>query len=234
MAVGAPTHDDHAPHGPFGLAVRDRPSFGRHDTDVAAVPREDELAGESEGFDVRLAVGQSSINGRGVFAQHDIRAGEFIHRMGGRRISLARCIAEIALGAIRIDDPLSIGKYQLLVLDEFSILFNHCCEANAALVNAADLVAQQDIGRGQEITFDYSMTVRRSFYTPFWKMSCNCGAAACRGRIGDVRSVPAPHLQKYVEAGALQNFILDSLNCRVPSRSAAARRATAAARSSPL
>ena len=55
------------------------------------------------------------------------------------------------------------------------------------------------------------MTVRPSLYTAFWKMPCNCQAPLCRKEIGDVRSVPAQHLQKYVNAGALQDFILASL-----------------------
>jgi hypothetical protein len=169
--------------------------------------------------DVRLTVKASPINGRGVFAEDPIRQGELIHRMGGRRVSLVRCIAEIVTGSIRIDDPLSIQKYKYLVLDEFSILFNHCCEANAGLANEVDLVALTDISRGEEITFDYSMTVRPSLYTTFWKMPCNCGTPLCRKKIGDVRSVPLQHLQKYLNAGALQDFILASLKVtetRVP------------------
>jgi hypothetical protein len=161
---------------------------------------------------VRLTVKASPINGRGVFAEDDIRQGELIHRMGGRRVSLLRCIAEIATGHIRIDDPLSVRKYEYLVLDEFSILFNHCCQANAGLASEVDMVALRDIPRGEEITFDYSMTVRPSLYTAFWKMPCNCQAPLCRKEIGDVRSVPAQHLQKYLDAGALQDFILASLN----------------------
>jgi uncharacterized protein len=169
--------------------------------------------------DVRLTVKASPINGRGVFAEHPIRQGELIHRMGGRRVSLVRCIAEIVTGSIRIDDPLSIQKYKYLVLDEFSILFNHCCEANAGLADEVDLVALTDIAQGEEITFDYSMTVRPSLYTTFWKMPCNCGTPLCRKKIGDVRSVPLQHLQKYLNAGALQDFILASLKVtetRVP------------------
>jgi hypothetical protein len=143
--------------------------------------------------------------------------------MGGRRISLARCIAEIVTGSIRIDDPLPIQKYQQLVLDEFSILFNHCCEANAGLANEVDLVALSDIPRGAEITFDYSLTVRRSLFTAFWRMPCRCGAAMCRKEIRDVRSVSPQHLQRYVAARALQDFILASLGIArgsLPARSA--------------
>jgi hypothetical protein len=160
---------------------------------------------------VRLTVKASPINGRGVFAEDDIRQGQLVHRMAGRRVSLLRCVWEVATGAIRIDDPLSIRKYTYLVLDDVSIRFNHCCQANSGIANEVDLVALTDIARGEEVTFDYSMTVRRSLYTALWRMPCNCGSPTCRKQIGDVRSVPPQHLQRYLRAGALQDFILKSL-----------------------
>jgi hypothetical protein len=172
---------------------------------------------------VRLTVKESPISGRGVFAEDDIRPGGLIHRMGGRRISLIRCIVEVAMGAIRMDDPLSIQKYGYLVLDEFSILFNHSCQANAGLTNEVDLVALTDIARGEEITFDYSLTVRSSLYTVFWSMPCGCRSPSCRKRIGDVRSVSPQHLQRYAKAGALQDFILASLKIDRASPSAGRR-----------
>jgi hypothetical protein len=52
-----------------------------------------------------------------------------------------------------------------------------------------------------------------------WRMPCNCGSPTCRREIGDVRSVPPQHLQKYLRAGALQDFILASL--RIPLDSSA-------------
>jgi hypothetical protein len=160
---------------------------------------------------MRLTVKASSISGRGVFAGDDIRAGELIHRMDGRRVSLIRCMIEIARGSVRIDDPLPIQRYEYLLLDEFSILFNHCCQPNAGVANEMDLVALADIPCGQEITFDYSLTMRPSLFAAFWRMPCNCQAPSCRKEIGDVRSVPLQQLQRCLQAGAVQDFILASL-----------------------
>lgn len=160
---------------------------------------------------MRLAVNTSTIAGRGVFAGIDIRKGELIHRMGGRRVSLLGCIAGVLTGDIRIDDPLPIRKYEYIVLDEFSTLFNHSCAANAGIVNEVNLVALTDIARGTEITFDYSMTVRASVLTAFWTMPCGCGAPSCRKTIGDIRTVSEAQVQRYLRAGALQDFIIDSL-----------------------
>ena len=113
--------------------------------------------------------------------------------------------------AIRIDDPLQIGRNLYIALDDFSIRFNHSCEANAGIRRECELFALVDIPRGTEITFDYSMTVVPSHYSWFWKMSCNCGAPTCRKRIGDLSSVPPTKLCQYVEAGALQDYMLNYL-----------------------
>lgn len=158
---------------------------------------------------MKLAVRDSGISGRGVFAEQDIRRGERIYRLGGERVSLLQCIGRVATGSVRMDDPLAIGKYTYIVLDDFSVRFNHSCEANAGIVGESDLVALVDIPRGQEVTFDYSLTVRPTVFTLLWRMPCQCGAASCRGTIGDIRSVPQERLRRYVKAGALQDFILD-------------------------
>jgi hypothetical protein len=132
--------------------------------------------------------------------------------MGGRRVSLLACIAGVLTGDIRIDDALPIRKYEYVLLDEFSILFNHSCGANAGIANEVNLIALTDIARGTEITFDYSMTVRASVFTAFWKMPCDCGAPFCRKTIGDIRTVSHEQVQRYLQAGAVQDFIIDSLN----------------------
>jgi hypothetical protein len=160
---------------------------------------------------MRLAVKASTIAGRGVFSEVDIRKGELIHRMGGRRVSLLGCIAGVLTGAIRIGDPLPIRRYEYVVLDEFSTLFNHSCGANAGIANEVNLIALTDIARGTEITFDYSMTVRASVLTAFWKMPCGCGSPSCRKTIGDIRTVSDEQVERYLQAGALQDFIIDSL-----------------------
>lgn len=158
---------------------------------------------------MKLAVKGSAISGRGVFAGENIRRGEHIYRLGGERVSLLQCISGIVQGKIRMDDPLAIRKYEYIVLDDFSIRFNHSCEANAGLVGESDLVALVDIPCGQEITFDYSMTVRPSILTLFWGMPCKCGAATCRGSIGDIRSIAPQRLRAHMQAGALQDYMLD-------------------------
>jgi uncharacterized protein len=172
----------------------------------------------------KIAVAASRIGGMGVFALAPIMKGDVVHDMGGEVITLATCIARIALGRLNIDDPLPVGNYTFLQLDRFSNRFNHACEPNAGLRRASQMIALTSIAAGQEITFDYSTTMRRNFYSRWWSMPCNCGAATCRRKIGDVRTIPHERLSAYIKAGSLQDFIVASLGQEALAAQAAASR----------
>jgi carboxylesterase len=158
----------------------------------------------SAGLDVR----SSPINSSGVFATRAYAAGETVHMMDGRRLSTLRCIADIATWRVRMDDPLQIDDHTYLALDDVSIRFNHSCDANAAIRGERELFALQPIAQGNEITFDYSLTVRPTFYTRQWRMPCNCRTSACRGKVGDLFTVPASKRQAAVDQGALQDYMV--------------------------
>jgi carboxylesterase len=155
-----------------------------------------------------LDVRSSAINATGVFAARAYAAGEVVHWMDGRRLSTLRCVAEIGSLQIRMDDPLQINDHAYIALDDVSIRFNHSCDANAAVRGERELFALREIAQGDEITFDYSLTVRPTFYTRRWRMPCNCGASRCRGVIGDLYTVPAGQRQAAVDRGALQDYMI--------------------------
>jgi hypothetical protein len=57
--------------------------------------------------------------------------------------------------------------------------FNHSCDPNCVVVFDAPkihLIALRDIAVGEEITYDYALTI----FNDAWQMSCNCGATKCR------------------------------------------------------
>ncbi len=141
--------------------------------------------------------------GQGIFAASDIKAGTFIHTLGGARISLDEFVARVRRGDERLDDALQIGKKTYLDLDEFSRLFNHSCAPSAGLRQANELFALRDIRPGEEITFDYSATVAPTV----WRMECRCGSPQCRRVLGDIRSIPKAQLDQYRKAGALQRYM---------------------------
>jgi carboxylesterase len=155
-----------------------------------------------------VSVKSSAIHASGGFAARAFEPGNVIHTMGGRVLSTLRCGVEIALQRVRMDDPLQIDDHSYLALDDVSIRFNHSCNANAAIRGSRELFALRPIAAGDEITFDYSLTVRPALYSRFWGMKCACGSALCRGTIGDITTVPAGQRQAMVDGGALQDYMV--------------------------
>lgn len=149
-----------------------------------------------------------------VYAGRDFARGELIVRLQGRERTFAGAAWDLLRGRIHGDDILQIGRKRYLDLDATGMRFNHRCEPNAALRKDCELIALTDIARGAEITYDYSMTVKPSFHSWFWKMRCSCGAQTCRLRIGDVSTVSAARLNWYRAHDALQDHIADTTSTR--------------------
>ena len=118
-------------------------------------------------------------------------------------MTLADFIERVNSGEEYIDDPLQIGRRTYIDLDEFSRLFNHSCNPNAGMRKTSEIFALRDIRRGEQITYDYSMTVAPTV----WKMDCQCGSQNCRKTLGDVLSIPSDRIAEYKKAGALQRYM---------------------------
>jgi hypothetical protein len=65
-----------------------------------------------------VSFGESAIHGRGAFAGRRLEAGERVWTLTGRRSSIPRLAVRVALGRCRMDDPLQIGRFRYLELDE--------------------------------------------------------------------------------------------------------------------
>lgn len=146
--------------------------------------------------------------GKGVFAARDIKKGETIHVFGGVTVSARELIDRVNAGDENIDDPLQVGKRTYIDLDELSRTFNHSCEPNAALRKRSELFALRNIPNGEEITYDYSLTIAPTQ----WHMRCKCGTSGCRKVLGDVLSIPTATMASYRKLGALQTYMKRLLN----------------------
>jgi uncharacterized protein len=166
-----------------------------------------------------VTTGASHIEGRGLFADRAHRPGELVHRMGGRRTSTIGVAARIALRRVGWDDPLQIGRATYLVLDEVSVAANHSCDPNLGIRGEGDLVALRPIADGDELTFDYSLTVPRNVFTRSWHLPCACGTARCRRDVGNVDTVPIDVLQGYLAAGAVPDLTAQRVRDRVGAAS---------------
>lgn len=147
-------------------------------------------------------VAPSRVNGHGVFAGRAFRAGERLFLLTGDELTKAQILTEgeeHAANAYQIDDDLYI--YPLNPEGRFA---NHSCEPNAGLWEDREMIALRDIKSGEEIVLDYSTTMSEQH----WTMACTCGAAACRGLVGDFHELPKSLQQRYLRLGVVQRFIV--------------------------
>lgn len=133
----------------------------------------------------KARVGDSPIQGRGLFAAEPFAAGEVVKVLGGVVMDDA-AFREWAEGRDRYD-ALAIDEDLNLVLPpgDPAGLGNHSCDGNTVMGDEVTVVARRAIPAGEELTVDYAlMTVHED-----WSMSCRCGAPFCRGVIrgGDWR-----------------------------------------------
>ena len=151
--------------------------------------------------------GRTSVkNGRGLFAQTVIEAGEVLVGWGGEIITfdqLKTMDASLRRVTLQVEEEL----YILTTQEGPGDWVNHSCEPNGGLAGQIILVAMRAISSGEEICYDYAMT-EGSGYDEF---ACNCGSHLCRRWIsGDDWRLPAlqeryagyfsPYLQRRMRA----------------------------------
>ena len=133
--------------------------------------------------------------GHGVFVLEPVVTGARILEFVGPRVG--RRVVERAAAAGDGDGFLQIGEHEFYALsggaDDF---VNHSCAPNTFIESEAGLfylVAIRAIAASEELHFDYGMT---QIAFPF-RFNCRCGAAACRGPIGNYDEIPSALLDEY-------------------------------------
>lgn len=162
----------------------------------------------------KFEVGDTEKCGKGMFATEDIAKGEKIYFFDGKIFTLDGINKRVSDGDECIDDPLQIDDDAFLDLDEISRMFNHSCDPNAGFRGRSELFAIKDIEKGEEIVYDYSSVVGVNVTSDMWTMQCHCGSDKCRKVIGNILSLPKETLQKYVDAGAPQDYLKRQLKIK--------------------
>lgn len=124
----------------------------------------------------------SAIAGRGLFATERVSSGEVVAVKGGHIVTteaLAALADPLPNSEIQIADGLHLVALSPEEYEPVMLFINHSCEPNVGFAGNVVLVAMNDIGPGQELTTDYAL-----FDDYDGQMTCNCGAAPCRGVIG--------------------------------------------------
>jgi hypothetical protein len=158
----------------------------------------------------RLFKGDSPIEGFGVFTRMGFRRGELITIMQGERIPIPELKNRYRMSVERITDPLQVSERFYLDMYAPFVQVNHSCDPNTAIVGKADMIALRDIDRGEELTFDYSLTEwtweRFGEYYE-WEMKCDCGAPSCRGIVTQFPFLPLGLKTQAFKRGTLPDFM---------------------------
>ena len=127
----------------------------------------------------------SATQGCGIFARVDIRKGERLAIFGGKVMlidDMYQLPREMQSYTMQIEERFVLGPASSV--SEDTDFFNHSCDPNSGFSGQIFLVAMRDIRAGEEVTFDYAMTVSESWGSDMvFSMNCTCGSSLCRGTI---------------------------------------------------
>ncbi|MEO7084366.1 MAG: SET domain-containing protein [Gemmatimonadaceae bacterium] len=158
----------------------------------------------------RGVIVRSARIGKGLFAERVFRPNQTILKITGRMVHHSILWTT---GGKLADNCYRFGPETYLDPgDHVSRYVNHSCEPNAAvrkLNNQLFLFAATEVSPGDEITFDYSTILGDD---DIWTMRCKCGAQACRGRIKRFGSLPVQVKERYLGAGLVPKFIINTLD----------------------
>jgi hypothetical protein len=127
----------------------------------------------------KVAVQESPIHGRGLFAVEPIAQGEIVAIKGGyifTRDTLQQVTSSLGPADIPIADGFFIGPLHPEEREGGMLFSNHSCNPNIGVQGQIVFVALRDIQAGEELTHDWAMTDDDTY-----EMVCNCGASNCRG-----------------------------------------------------
>lgn len=156
----------------------------------------------------KILVKKSSIQGQGLFAGENIKRGERIQYISGKKVKVP---SKIAHDRNAMETWYGMGRYTWIDPGNTPFRFlNHSCEPNAAVAGKKTLIALENINEGDEITIDYSMTDA----DPHWSLDCSCGAQSCRKSIRAIYTVPTevfkrhmPYVPQYFQRAYIRNHV---------------------------
>ncbi|CAN5296515.1 SET domain-containing protein-lysine N-methyltransferase [soil metagenome] len=132
-----------------------------------------------------VEVGRSAIEGKGLFATHNLAMATIVVRLGGRLVPSAELVELLARADAEPDGPyvdtITIYEDAHLVLPPGTVIHyaNHSCDPNLCHAGPYELAARRPIRPGEELTVDYGTNSGADGF----EMTCRCGSAACRGTI---------------------------------------------------
>lgn len=136
-------------------------------------------------------IGRSSIAGRGIFAAHNFKKGEYVAPLvGTAHYRNYEKPSEWKNESTWI--PVAIHRW---VNPEFPMRFiNHSCDPTVGFKTPRRAYALRNIKKGEEITVDYS-TIE---YVTTWKFPCSCKSKKCRKTLRSVQFLSPKLYRSYL------------------------------------
>lgn len=129
----------------------------------------------------KTEVRESSIGGKGLFAKESIKQGEIVFIKSGQIVGLKEALEyDKLLGdySIQITEDFFLCPTNQEEVENTTIFVNHSCDPNVCPDGQVSFVALRDIKVGEELAYDYAMTVAHPY-----SLACSCGSDDCRGTI---------------------------------------------------
>lgn len=136
-------------------------------------------------IDDRLVVGDSPIEGQGLFFTRGVRSGTTVMGLGGHIVSSAALDALIQgtvadPGAAYVD-TITVNEDAHLVLPPNTLIHfgNHSCDPTLWIAAPFEFTTRRDVTTGEEATIDYGTVSGADGF----RMACRCGATTCRREV---------------------------------------------------
>jgi SET domain-containing protein len=160
----------------------------------------------------KLQVKKTARYGLGTFAAKAVKKGERLLVLSGYVMRLEdeeKLPGSLSDNGIQVTEDLSLCASNTKELGGINF-FNHSCEPNAGIRGQIFLVAMRNIKAGEEVTFDYAMTLCDSKNAQPYRLKCLCGRKTCRGVVTD-NDWKNKELQKKYD-GYFQYFIQEKID----------------------
>jgi SET domain-containing protein len=160
----------------------------------------------------KLKVTKTKKYGYGTFAKENIKKGERLLVLSGYVLLLSEeenLPDGLNDNGIQVTEDLSLCVTKKEDLGGINF-FNHSCNPNAGIKGQIFLVAMKSIKAGEEVTFDYAMTLCQSKNAQPYHLECLCGKRNCRKVITD-SDWKMPELQKKYD-GYFQYYIQEKID----------------------
>ncbi len=134
---------------------------------------------------------KSSIDKSGIFAGENFKKGEFVVKLTGKYIKWKY---NEKTDRQKCANWFGIKKDHWIDPDFPLSQINHSCDPNIGIKGRIMFYALRDIGKGEELTFDYSTAEEESD----WQMKCKCKSKKCRKFVTSIMFLPDKVFRSYL------------------------------------